>query len=678
MRKWMLLLAFTLPLFAQTPPVRQLVVEQDYDAAIRAFAAIQEPTDEERAFAVAAYALSGRTGAAKRELAVLESRAPGKTWTLFAAANVANAAHDSAAALEAGRRMMAAAGADADEEIVRLHVFIHAAVEKHDEALALLAKFPQTPRLRATRAQIHMQRGEDDEADALLEALRKESPELLQGWVIGARQALGRRRPAEALPLLRQAVKLSASPRIHAEYWRALSSAEMTAEEKRAELERDMAELRARRGEIPEVWLAIASEHARLGNEAEAAEWSERVIREAPNTVYAARAVWSRYTSFMKKNRTASWREDAALRAERKKLIRDYLDYKIDDEDFYRRSAYSALYQVLKLEPEANEAELIEAVQDMTAEIEGNPGIAAEAATLLATRGIRIDLAEQIARRGYDALPAFAASVPESQADLLSNLRGAIHGALGWVLLKQGKVEAARTQLLAAYELYPNSPATLFHLGQWYESQKAYDKAEKHYRRGAALQMPEENPNEGALRVLYRKRYGTLAGYETYRKNAEKADIVARRSSILAGRRRNAPRAPDFRLKTLDGRDVSLASLAGKTAVVNFWGIWCGWCVREMPEYQQLAKKYANDPSVAILTINNDGDAASVRKWMAAQKYDFSVLLDDGFVRKNSIQAFPTTWFLDAKGRIAFEKKGWTQKLLEEFSWRVEELKAGR
>jgi hypothetical protein len=97
-----------------------------------------------------------------------------------------------------------------------------------------------------------------------------------------------------------------------------------------------------------------------------------------------------------------------------------------------------------------------------------------------------------------------------------------------------------------------------------------------------------------------------------------------------------------------------------------------------MPEYQQLAKKYANDPAVAILTINNDGDAASVRKWMAAQKYDFSVLLDDGFVRKNSIQAFPTTWFLDAKGRIAFEKKGWTQKLLEEFSWRVEELKAGR
>jgi hypothetical protein len=81
---------------------------------------------------------------------------------------------------------------------------------------------------------------------------------------------------------------------------------------------------------------------------------------------------------------------------------------------------------------------------------------------------------------------------------------------------------------------------------------------------------------------------------------------------------------------------------------------------------------------VVILTINNDQDVSSVRKWMAEQKYDFHVLLDDGFVRKNSIQAFPTTWFLDRNGRIAYEKEGWTGKLLQEFSWRVEELKAER
>jgi hypothetical protein len=60
---------------------------------------------------------------------------------------------------------------------------------------------------------------------------------------------------------------------------------------------------------------------------------------------------------------------------------------------------------------------------------------------------------------------------------------------------------------------------------------------------------------------------------------------------------------------------------------------------------------------------------------MAEQKYDFSVLLDDGLVSKNDIRGFPTTWFLDPAGRIAFEKRGWTERLLEEFSWRVEALR---
>jgi thiol-disulfide isomerase/thioredoxin len=174
---------------------------------------------------------------------------------------------------------------------------------------------------------------------------------------------------------------------------------------------------------------------------------------------------------------------------------------------------------------------------------------------------------------------------------------------------------------------------------------------------------------------LYEKRHGSMAGYAEYRKRSEQESAAARRARVLETRRSNPKPARDFKLKTLDGKEVSLASLQGKTAVINFWGIWCGWCVREMPDYQKLAKKYANDPHVAILTINNDGDPQGVRKWMAEKKYDFTVLLDEGWVRGSNITAFPTTWFLDKQGRIAFEHKGWTKELVDEFSWRVEALR---
>jgi thiol-disulfide isomerase/thioredoxin len=127
-----------------------------------------------------------------------------------------------------------------------------------------------------------------------------------------------------------------------------------------------------------------------------------------------------------------------------------------------------------------------------------------------------------------------------------------------------------------------------------------------------------------------------------------------------------------FNLKTLDGRPVTLESLKGRTVVINFWGIWCGWCVKELPDLQKLHEKYAADPDVAILTIDNDQNPSDVPPWMKQRGFTFPVLLDDGYVTKAGVHAFPTTWFLDRQGRKVFEKVGWSEKLLEEFSWRVE------
>ena len=51
------------------------------------------------------------------------------------------------------------------------------------------------------------------------------------------------------------------------------------------------------------------------------------------------------------------------------------------------------------------------------------------------------------------------------------------------------------------------------------------------------------------------------------------------------------------------------------------------------------------------------------------------VLVDDGYVGKGGIHGFPTTWFVDRGGHIVFTKLGSTEKLAEEFGWRVEALK---
>jgi thiol-disulfide isomerase/thioredoxin len=150
---------------------------------------------------------------------------------------------------------------------------------------------------------------------------------------------------------------------------------------------------------------------------------------------------------------------------------------------------------------------------------------------------------------------------------------------------------------------------------------------------------------------------------------------AASKERVLASRIAKPKSAPHFRLKSIDGKTISLADLKGKVTVLNFWGVWCGWCVREMPDFATLARRYAGDPHVRIVTVDTDDDPDTVKKWMAEKKYDFPVLLDDGWARRSGISAFPTTWFLDKQGRIAFKKIGWTEKLVDQFSWRIDVLK---
>ena len=50
--------------------------------------------------------------------------------------------------------------------------------------------------------------------------------------------------------------------------------------------------------------------------------------------------------------------------------------------------------------------------------------------------------------------------------------------------------------------------------------------------------------------------------------------------------------APAFTLKDLEGKDFSLASLKGKYVLLDFWGSWCGWCIKGMPDMKKAYEKY--------------------------------------------------------------------------------------
>lgn len=73
--------------------------------------------------------------------------------------------------------------------------------------------------------------------------------------------------------------------------------------------------------------------------------------------------------------------------------------------------------------------------------------------------------------------------------------------------------------------------------------------------------------------------------------------------------------APDFTLNDINGKPFSLSSLKGKYVLLDFWGSWCGWCIKGMPQMKEYYKKYAGKFEIVGVDCN-DSDA----RWKDAVK----------------------------------------------------------
>jgi peroxiredoxin len=88
--------------------------------------------------------------------------------------------------------------------------------------------------------------------------------------------------------------------------------------------------------------------------------------------------------------------------------------------------------------------------------------------------------------------------------------------------------------------------------------------------------------------------------------------------------------APPFTLTDLTGEKVTLADLAGKTVIVNFWNSWCQPCRQELPALQQWYGQHKDDPDVVLLGIPRDDTADAIRGAARRDGVDWTVAQDRG------------------------------------------------
>lgn len=111
----------------------------------------------------------------------------------------------------------------------------------------------------------------------------------------------------------------------------------------------------------------------------------------------------------------------------------------------------------------------------------------------------------------------------------------------------------------------------------------------------------------------------------------------------------NSP--PDFTLKNIDGKDVKLSDYKGKTVILNFFGVWCPWCVKEMPDFVKVYNEYKNK-NVELVVIDVGDTKSKLLSYLQSNNFSIKPLIDDReeVSGRYLINSYPTTYIIDGKG----------------------------
>jgi cytochrome c biogenesis protein CcmG, thiol:disulfide interchange protein DsbE len=117
--------------------------------------------------------------------------------------------------------------------------------------------------------------------------------------------------------------------------------------------------------------------------------------------------------------------------------------------------------------------------------------------------------------------------------------------------------------------------------------------------------------------------------------------------------------APDFKVKDLDGKEISLAAYKSKVVLLNFWASWCGPCRAEIPGLIDLQNKYKDSVQIIGMVVDDD-DESEVRNVVKSEAINYPVAFATPQVRMDygGIAALPTVFVLNSEGRVVQKHVG--------------------
>ena len=223
-----------------------------------------------------------------------------------------------------------------------------------------------------------------------------------------------------------------------------------------------------------------------------------------------------------------------------------------------------------------------------------------------------------------------------------------VYYIFGNALTKAGETEEA---VKAYQQLVENYPKATYFAPALLEMGLAYDRLGQHDKADAAYRQLVEHPKYGSHAAA--KTAKRLLALEKENRTGELPTITAHggRPDALVGKK-----AIDFNVKDLDGNDLSLEKYRGNVILLDFWAVWCGPCIAEMPNVKGVYEKY-KDANFQIIGISLDRSRDTLVGYLEKEGITWPQFFDENgwqnrVAQMYGINAIPHMYLIDGEGVV--------------------------
>lgn len=122
----------------------------------------------------------------------------------------------------------------------------------------------------------------------------------------------------------------------------------------------------------------------------------------------------------------------------------------------------------------------------------------------------------------------------------------------------------------------------------------------------------------------------------------------------IANNNKEDIKAPNFTLKSVDGKTVKLSDYQGKVVIIDFWATWCPPCRKGVPDLVSIQNEFKKDVVIIGISLDDSRTIDEVPSFIKDYGVNYPVVYGDEKVVNayGGIRSIPTAFVIDKKGNI--------------------------